>query len=57
MVTANKIIKVRHLPDIDLTNILSIEQRQAGLSLVEDDHSVTLFQRGAPVARFSLHAT
>jgi len=57
MVTGIRIIKVRPLPDIDLTHILSIEHRASGLSLVEDDHSATLFQRGTPVAHFSLHAT
>lgn len=49
----NRIITVRPLPNINMDNILSVEHRQRGLHLTEDEDFVTLFLNGSVCDRWN----
>ncbi len=49
----NRILSIINLPDIDITRILSLQQRQYGFQLCEDDHVVTLVKNGTEVAHWN----
>jgi hypothetical protein len=57
MTTNNTIKSVRNLPDIDINQVLTVAQRQAGFQLCVTPFNVALVLRGNTVAVFDQAVT